>query len=419
MSRDFVMPSLGADMASATLLEWWVKPGDRVKKGDVIAVVETSKGAIEIEVFTDGVVEEILVPAGQEVAVGTVMAHIDAAEGDAEAGPASTPASAPASAPRPGVESGSEPAEPSAQPPAEPQIEPPTPTVQPERPGQSQTAIGKRQPVSPAARRLAREQGLDLAMLQGAGKTVHRQDVKQALATQTPATPAPEVASSRPDRPGMRQAIAAAMTRSKREIPHYYLAERIDLRAASVWLSQFNSERPPQQRLLMSALLLRATALALQQYPQMNGFYRDDHFLAGAGIHMGVAISLRGGGLVTPAIHEVDKLSPPDLMRHLLDMTERARRGQLRSSEVTDATVTVTALGERGVESVYGVIFPPQVAIVGFGKVSEQPCVVGDGIAIHPMVQATLAADHRVSDGHLGARFLAAIATRLQHPEQL
>ena len=217
----------------------------------------------------------------------------------------------------------------------------------------------------------------------------------------------------------MRQAIAAAMARSKREIPHYYLTSTIDFAAASAWLDAYNRERDPTERLLPATLLLKATAMALTEVPQFNGFYENGAFRAGPGIHVGWAIALRGGGLVAPAIHDADRKSLPELMLALRDLVQRARAGGLRSSELTDPTITVTSLGERGAESVLGVIYPPQVAIVGFGRIVERPWVVDGQVVVRPLVTATLAADHRASDGHLGGQLLAAIDRALQAPVDL
>ena len=217
----------------------------------------------------------------------------------------------------------------------------------------------------------------------------------------------------------MRQAIAAAMGRSKREIPHYYLSSQIDFHAAQAWLLDYNRDREPEQRLLPAVLLLKATALALREQPRLNGFYQDGAFLPGAGIHVGWAVALRGGGLIAPAVHDADRLALPELMAALRDLVQRARSGGLRSSELTDPTVTVTSLGERGAEAVWGVIYPPQVAIIGFGRVVERPWVVDGQVVPRSLVQASLAADHRVSDGHLGGQLLAAIDRALQTPENL
>jgi pyruvate dehydrogenase E2 component (dihydrolipoamide acetyltransferase) len=217
----------------------------------------------------------------------------------------------------------------------------------------------------------------------------------------------------------MRRAIAAAMARSKREIPHYYLSTTIAMSRALSWLAAENSERPVTQRLLYSALLIRAVALAVREVPEVNGFWVDGAFKPGDGIHVGVAISLRQGGLVNPAIHDVDKKNLDEVMQSMLDLVNRARTGHLRSSELSDGTITITNLGEQGVESVFGVIYPPQVALVGFGSVMERPWAVGGMLGVRPTIAASLAADHRVSDGHRGGRFLLAIDHLLQEPEKL
>jgi len=217
----------------------------------------------------------------------------------------------------------------------------------------------------------------------------------------------------------MRAAIAAAMTRSKREIPHFYLSTTIDMARAEAWLAAENAQRSVTERVLPVALLLKAVAHALVEVPELNGFWTDGAFRPGAGIHVGCAIALRGGGLVAPALHDVDQKTLPVLMRELAGLVNRARTGGLRSSELADSTITVTNLGEMGVESTFGIIFPPQVALVGFGRIVRRPWVVGDALGIRPVVSATLAADHRALDGHRGGVFLAAVDRRLQDPDTL
>jgi pyruvate dehydrogenase E2 component (dihydrolipoamide acetyltransferase) len=209
------------------------------------------------------------------------------------------------------------------------------------------------------------------------------------------------------------------MARSKREIPHYYLTETLDLSVASTWLQRHNAPLPVGERVVMAALLAKATALAAHRIPDLNGFWVDDGFRPADAVHLGVAVSLRGGGLVTPAIHDAAALSVPDLMAAMRDLVERARRGVLHRAELTEGTITVTNLGERGAESVQGVIFPPQVALVGFGRVLERPVAVGGLVGVHPIVVATLSGDHRASDGHVGGRFLTTVADLMNKPEEL
>lgn len=217
----------------------------------------------------------------------------------------------------------------------------------------------------------------------------------------------------------MRHAIGELMARSKREIPHYYLATTVDLSAALTWLRAENEQRSVTGRILPAALLLKATALALREVPALNGFWVDDGFQAADGVHLGVAVSLRGGGLVAPALHDADQLSLDEVMAGLKDLVERARAGRLRASEMSDPTLTVTNLGDQGADEVLGVIYPPQVALVGFGRIAERPWAVDGMLGVRPTVRATLSADHRASDGATGSKLLAAIERLLQRPEDL
>jgi pyruvate dehydrogenase E2 component (dihydrolipoamide acetyltransferase) len=389
---EFRMPSLGADMEAGTLVEWLKQPGDRVKRGDIVAVVETQKGAIEVDIFEEGVIERWLVEPGTTVPVGTPLALISDAQPAAPTTEAEvTAAAAPTPAPTVPI---------SVTPPLEPRTE-----------------IG-RPHMSPAARRLAAERGVSLDRLIGSGPdgAIVYADVERAAAAEPVPRP---TASKRLDLAEMRRAIAAAMARSKREIPHYYLSTTVDLTQSLAWIEAANATRPPAQRLLLAALLLKAVASALGEAREFNGFFTAEGFQPGAGIHIGTAIAIRGGGLVAPAIRDADKLSVDELMAQLRDLVARARSGALRSSELSDPTITVTNLGERSVETVFGVIYPPQVALVGFGMPVERPWAVAGKIATRRVMTATLAADHRASDGHRGALFLADIDRRLQSPETL
>jgi pyruvate dehydrogenase E2 component (dihydrolipoamide acetyltransferase) len=380
------MPSLGADMEAGTLVEWLIKPGDPVKRGDIVAVVETQKGAIEIENFEPGTVERILVEIGTKVPVGTPLAIIKA-QGEKEAPPP-----------------------PAAKPP--PQLKAPAAP-----PAQAAPAVARGARISPAARRLADQHGIDILTIKGTGadNAILLSDVERRIAELKMEAPR----STGFDLAAMREAIAAAMARSKREIPHYYLAHEIEMSPCEDWLSRRNAERPPEERLLSGALLVKAVALAARKFPAFNGYYRNGKFEAAPSVHIGAAIAIRGGGLIAPAIHDVDRLSLDELMMKMRELVERVRGGRIRSSEIADATLTVSSLGERGVETIYGIIYPPQVAIIDFGKVTTRPWVEKGSVVALPVVNATLAADHRVSDGHAGAVFLAEIGKLLQEPGAL
>jgi pyruvate dehydrogenase E2 component (dihydrolipoamide acetyltransferase) len=391
---DFCMPSLGADMDAGTLVEWHVAQGAHVKRGDVVAVVETQKGLVEIEIWETGLLDRIVVPPGTKVPVGSVLAHVEPEGAAAAPKPAAKPPAPAKPAPPPAVAV-------AVPPPAAP----------------------SRVLASPAARARARELGVALETLRGTGPhgAITRDDVDRARApAPPPPAPAPAPAPPAPSadaRLAMRNAIAAAMARSKREIPHYYLAQDIDVTPAARWLEAENARRPVEARLVFAAVLLRATARALRDVPELNGFFVDGAYRPSKAIHLGVAVSLRQGGLVAPAIHDADTLTLDQTMAALRDLVARARSGSLRSSEMSDPTITVTNLGDQGTDAVFGVIYPPQVALVGFGVVRERPWAENGLLGVRTVVTATLSADHRVSDGHRGGRFLSAVARHLTQPE--
>jgi pyruvate dehydrogenase E2 component (dihydrolipoamide acetyltransferase) len=387
---DFVMPSLGADMETATLTTWLVKPGDSVKRGDVVATVETTKGIIDIEIFDAGVIDTLIATQGAEVPVGGLLATYKPS-GAAAGAPAVAPPHAPAP-PRP-VAPLAAPGVPAAATPTAPTAE--------------------RRLVSPAARKRAAELGVDLETLSPrAGGVITLQDVERAAASKAPEpTPPPPT--------DMRRQIAQSMSRAKREIPHYYLATTVDLTTAMRWLETANATRPVTERLLYGVLLLKAVARALEKFPELNGFWRNDTFQPANAINVGTAIRLRQGGLVAPALLAANRQPLPALMRSFQDLVLRARTAKLRATELASATITVTSLGEGSVETVYPIIYPPQVAIVGFGSVVVRPWCVAGTVVAAPVIHATLAGDHRVTDGTRGSAFLMAVADLLQRPEEL
>ena len=388
---EFLMPTLGADMTDGTLVQWKKKEGDRITKGEIIAEVDTEKAAIDVESHTTGIIERLITKPGDKVPVGTVMAIIRE-EGRPTASVVSPQTVTTPPTPPPPVhrtESG---------------------TVAPSQAGRLR--------MSPAARKLAAERGIDASRLQGSGPegAITLDDIERAT-TATVDIAKPVGAADRQAR--MRQTIAAAMARSKREIPHYYLSTTIDMGRAITWLKDSNEQRPVTERLLYGVLLIKAVALALRRVPELNALWKDGEAGRSERIHIGTAISLRQGGLVAPALHDADRLSLSELMQNFQDLVKRARAGSLRSSELSDPTITVTSLGEQGVETVFGVIYPPQVALVGFGKVVERPWVADGLVVPRPVLMASLSADHRVTDGHRGGLFLAEIDRLLQEPQSL
>lgn len=430
---DFTMPSLGADMDQGTLLEWRVAVGDAVSKGDIVAVVDTEKSTVDIEVFETGIVEALLVEPGTEVPVGTPLARIRA-EGEHGAPPA---------------------------------------VSIPDEPETAETHRGV--VTSPLVRRLAHERHVEVAKLEGsgAGHRITRSDVEQAAATAPPppistsgsvrlpggssplarrraaklgidpttlhgsgpggavvardvgepaAPPASDTIAPRSgsDRQAsVRQAIARLMTTANREIPHYHLSSTVDLRVAMTWLAHENVDRPASERILPAAMLLKATALAAVRHPELNGWWIDDTFQPADGVHLAVAVSLRGGGLITPVIHGAENNTVRETMDALRELVTRSRQASLRGSDLSGASITVTNLGDRGADSVLGVINPPQVALVGFGRVADRPVAVEGMVGVHPTVVATLSGDHRATDGMVGSRLLETVDELLQHPDRL
>lgn len=290
---EFVMPMLGADMEAGTLALWLRKPGETIKRGEVIAEIDTDKGLIEVECFTSGVIESLLITPGEKVPVGTVMAIIRAEGEAAGAAPSDakpTDISLP-TAPTPTV---------------------PASLAQSAPVSSSPAAGAERLHISPTARKLAEELGVGLASVKGTGPggRITRADIERAAAG-TKATIEPETRMDR--RARMRQAIAAAMARSKREIPHYYLSTTIDVSRVMTWLAEADKERSVTSRLLSGVLLIKAVALALREFPELNATWETDQAILKKDINIGVAISLRQGGLTAPALHNADQQSLDEL----------------------------------------------------------------------------------------------------------
>jgi pyruvate dehydrogenase E2 component (dihydrolipoamide acetyltransferase) len=400
---EFIMPSLGSQMIEAKLVQWFVKPGDIVKKGDIIGEIHTEKGLIDIEALEDGTISELRIKEGETVPVGAVMAVIgnDVKKKDELLREKSADIK----------ENGK--------------------SEKPERP---------KVKASPLARRMAEDLQVDLNTITGSGPggSIHKKDIEAAAEKQKEVPvkepekkkkiPTPEIqkdvttlkdVAAPQETDGMRKSIATAMSLSNREIPHYYLETDIDMNTAVERMEEINKKRSLQERMFPPVLLIKATANALAEVPELNGFWSDESLHIKEGIHIGFTISLRRGGLIIPAILDADAKSLEEIREEFVDMVMRAREGHLRTGEIGSATVTITSLGERGAGKVYGVIYPPQVALIGFGKMTHRPWAVDGAIGIRPVLSAVLAADHRATDGHTGSRFLEILDEQLQNPEKL
>ncbi len=398
---EFKMPSLGADMEDGILREWRVKPGDTVKRGDIIAEVEVQKGNIDIECFDDGIIEALLVKENEKVPVGIVMALIRSANE-----PATTTVTAPVST----IQTNTTPS-------TLQEIKAPQLSAIIEQTERSPVFTTSGIKATPLAKRIAAEHHIDLSTLKGTGDegAITKEDVEKAIeegisseVTPKNLTPAENI----------RLAVAAAMSKSNREIPHYYLEKKVDVTKALAWLTEQNAQRPIQQRLLQVVLFIKAGAKALKDVPELNAVW-ENGLIKKEGIHIGFVVSLKGGGIMVPAIHDVDKKSLDEIMASLNDLIPRARTLKLRSSELSDSTITMTSLGEGGADKVYGVIYPPQVAIIGIGGVIKEIAATNGENREQAYIYATLAGDHRATDGLTGSKFLAAFHHYLQQPESL
>lgn len=420
MNYPLTMPSLGADMDEGKLLEWHIKPGDKINKGDLIAVVETQKAAVEIESFRSGRVQELIAKIDDIIPVGQVIATLEIETDSAEA---------PAAAPTNQVASNlvnsnlvdanlaalnTTAANTAA---AEVQAAQPSPIAAPETiaPAKTATASGERLLISPAARRLADAHKLDLTQIKGTGRegAIELRDIEPLVTT-------PAKTGAGNSLINIREAIARVMSRSKREIPHYYLQSQFVVDTLVTWLDTQNRNSPPEQRLFMPAVLMRAIVLALKTNSAMNGFYENGIFTPSSAIHLGITVSLKPDGVMTPAILDAQDLSLSELNAAFADLVQRARAGKLRNREMTDGTITVTNVGDLGADAVTGVIFAPQVALIGLGRIHKAAVVDTEGgLRAGLVLNATLSADHRVTDGLAGSKLLSTLGRLLTQPEGL
>lgn len=436
--HDLKMPSFGSDMKKGTLVQWLVKEGDHIKRGDVVAVIETHKGAIDLDLFEDAIIISLLVKEGEQISVGEPIARLSSIKENENT--ASRPTDVADIDPNP------IPTTPAADLSSSPTSTTTAEDIDPSSAEQSDNTFTAPKSfilATPAARSFAKQQQFILNALfpEQMKKIVTVAMVEQAIKQQqlsqkSPATAensaepadkketvkvsAPDKAPKKGfDKEAMRQAISATVTRSKQQIPHYYLRQRLDITALEEHLLQVNEKLAIDQRLLLAAPLLCAIARALMDNGQLNGEFIESHFVANETVHLANAINLRGGGLVMPVIRAAQTLSPSQMMELLKQQVTRARNGSLVFSELSGGSFTVTSIGERGAEQMFAVIFPPQVAILALGSPHQEVMAVDGSIKIRSVIEASLAADHRVSDGHIGARFLYQLNQLLQKPQAL
>jgi len=430
MISEVVMPQMGADMTEGTVLRWLKHEGEAVTRGEIIAEIETDKANVEIEAFEGGVFRKAIASEGDVVPVGQIIAIVAAPEDDISRyanGAAAAPATDAKRAPATGAPAQTTPYD--ERPPT-----PPAPTarraepVPPAPPAAEPQTAPPRLRASPVARRIADERGIDLRLLRGTGPDgrIIKRDVESAPAPVTSAPPpqraappaplpAPTVASGRLVPSKMRQAIARRMAQSKREAPHYYLLLDVDMTDAMAFRKQANAALAEDARITVNDLVVKACAIALQRHPMFNVTIDGEQLIAHDAQNVCIAIAL-DGGLIAPALLDTGRKPLAQIAREASDLAARARGGALRQPELTEGTFSITNLGAYGVEALIGIIQPPQTAILGVGTVMPRPAVRDGGVVARDVMKVALSADHRVTDGALGAQFLGEIKRLLEQP---
>ena len=414
MATEIVMPKLGLTMESGAISAWLVEEGQEVRKGQALLEIATDKVTMEVEAQADGILRKILVPVGQEVPVSTTIGVIAAADEDIGSYVAAAPSDpVPVAAP-------SDPAPPATPAPAAPPTSAPTvPTPTPQTPAPSVDADGRRpHKTSPKARKIAAEHGLDLSGVNGSGPggRIVSADVlalvEQARTAPVPAPAAP-VAEGLIELSRAEQVAAERLTASYQQIPHIH----ISMDVSAVWLQQFRTGYQLEgKKISFNDLIVKATARTLSEFPRVNSLEEGGHFRYVSQINVGVAVAAEQG-LVVPVIRDAAEKTIEEIALEGTRLIDAARRGQLRPDDMMDGTFTISNLGMFGVSRFTAIINPPQVAILAVGAIENRVVASGaDAFAVRPQFTLTLAADHRVVDGALAARFLARLKEVLETP---
>ena len=408
MATEIVMPKLGLTMESGAISAWLVEEGQEVQKGQALLEIATDKVTMEVEAQADGILRKIMVSAGQEVPVSTTIGVIAAADEDIGSFVAAAPSDPAPSPPTP-----------AAAPP--PTLAPPTPappTPAPQAPAPSADSDGRRpHKTSPKARKIAAEHGLDLSSVNGSGPggRIVSADVlalvEQARLIPAP-TPAP-VSDGHIELSRAEQVAAERLTASYQQIPHIHLSMDV----SAVWLQQFRTGYQLEgKKISFNDLIVKATARTLSEFPRVNSLEEDGHFRYASQVNVGVAVAAEQG-LVVPVIHDAAEKTVEEIALEGTRLIDAARHGQLRPDDMMGGTFTISNLGMFGISRFTAIINPPQVAILAVGAIENRVVASGvDAFAVRPQLTLTLAADHRVVDGALGARFLARLKEVLETP---
>ncbi len=409
------MPQMGYDMQEGTVVRWLKDEGSPVETGEAIAEIETDKAVVEFESTADGLLRRILVPEGTNVPVGQAIAIVGTEDEDIPeiAAPEPTPAPEP-----------EQPTDGDASIPL-----PPAPQAE-----DVPAPVGQEIRASPVARRLADEKGVDLSQVKGTGpgNRITKEDVlsyaadhptpdgESAPPPKAAAAPTPEFApGEKVPLTRMRQQIARVTSRSKQEIPHYYVSSDVDMTQAMEVRRQVNQSLGEQDaRVTVNDMVIKACVGALKTYPKFNASFANDAVQMNETINVGVAIA-EEEGLIVPAIMDCGNKSLVEVARASKDLIERAKSGTLRPQEYTGGTFSISNMGMFDVSSFMAIILPPQSAMLAIGTVTKTPVVRNDQVAVADIMTATLSVDHRVSDGAEGARFLVEVKRFLENPASL
>ncbi|MBN1266259.1 MAG: 2-oxo acid dehydrogenase subunit E2 [Anaerolineales bacterium] len=410
MAEIITMPKLGFDMAEGTLIRWVKAENDTFNKGDVLAEIETDKATVEVEAQFNAVLIKQLIPEGTIVPVGTPIAAAG------EAGETYTPDNLPEAIPETAIEPSSEPAAPATPSP------PPT--------GKTELAAGEQFPAgikaSPLARRLAEEQRVNLQQIRGSGPggRIVKKDIETELNMRKEAGTTPSVSwqqgleAERIPLTRLREAIGRRMTASKRDLPHFYLTIDLDAGSLMELRSELNALMPEGVKLSVNDFLIKAAALTLLEFPNLNASLKGETILRHGEINIGIAVAL-DEGLLTVVNHNTDQKPLRLISTEIKQAAARAREGKVRPEEVEGSTFTISNLGMFDIDSFTAIINPPEAAILAVGSIREVP-VFKDGVVVPAQrMKVTLSADHRVTDGAEAARWLQIFRSYIEQPLRL
>lgn len=425
MSEVVNMPQLGVSLEEGTFVNWVKNLGDAVQKGEVIAEVEADKATIEVDAPAAGILLETLVKSGDTVKVGQPIARIGVAgEGAAASKPVATPVSAPLVV---------------SAPPAPASMPVPVSAPRPVAVPQPAAEGNGRVKASPIARRLAEEKGIDLALVRGTGPggRVQKSDVEayqppapgvqlaRSAEVFSPVKPAPQyvvpVGADVTEEPisRMRARIAQRTTESKQNVPHFYITAEIDMGPVLALRKQINESLPDAQKVTVNDLIVKAVALALRQFPNLNSHYYGDKIVRHKRISIGIAVALDGGGLINVVAQDADSTAISKMAERNKTMIASARTGKVDPKMIEGSTFTVSNLGPYDVEHFEAIINPPEAAILAVASSRQVPVVINGEIKIGNRMKVTLSVDHRVSDGAEGAQFIVAVRNLLENPMRL